>query len=416
MTQKLYHKNFIILVLGQIISLFGNAIQRFALSLYLLDLTGSAAIFATILALSMIPVVVLAPIAGMLADRGNKKKAMVFLDLLSGSLLLLYVTVGLHCDEQTLVITILMILLSAIATIYQPVVNTSIPLIIPKEELVRANAIIQQVASLSNFLGPILAGVLYGVLGIRGVVIFNLISFFFSAGMELLLQIPHKKVTRNSSFRQAFLMDMKVSYQFLRYENPIVFRMLLFSGFYNLFLVPVFSVVAPYLIKITFGLSSEVYGIVEGGIALGMILGGALIGWKPRQFHIKRVHRLLYLTALAMFLMAGTLFGFGTDLLNALQSTIVFTGAGMLIMGVLGVANVLTAAYLYQAVAVEKLGKVLAFGSAFATCCIPLGQLLFGNLLELFRERLWSLLLFAGVAVFVVTLLVRWNVRQIPEE
>ena len=70
MSKKLYDKNFNILVLGQIISLFGSSIQRFALSLYLLDLTGSASVFATILAISMIPVVLISPIAGMLADRG----------------------------------------------------------------------------------------------------------------------------------------------------------------------------------------------------------------------------------------------------------------------------------------------------------------------------------------------------------
>ncbi|MFQ9955862.1 MAG: MFS transporter, partial [Turicibacter sp.] len=90
MSKKLYDKNFNILVLGQIISLFGSSIQRFALSLYLLDLTGSASVFATILAISMIPVVLISPIAGMLADRGDKKKLMVLLDVLSAVLLMAY--------------------------------------------------------------------------------------------------------------------------------------------------------------------------------------------------------------------------------------------------------------------------------------------------------------------------------------
>ena len=62
MSTQLYHKNFNLLVIGQIISLFGSSIQRFALSLYLLDLTGSASIFASILAISMIPVVLVSPV------------------------------------------------------------------------------------------------------------------------------------------------------------------------------------------------------------------------------------------------------------------------------------------------------------------------------------------------------------------
>ena len=90
---------------------------------------------------------------------------------------------------------------------------------------------------------------------------------------------------------------MKESYHYLRYENLIVFRMLLFSGFYNLFLVPVFSVATPYLIKVKFALSSEVYGWAEGMIALGMIIGGLIITYQPHRFHIKRVYHLLYLTS-----------------------------------------------------------------------------------------------------------------------
>ena len=152
MSKKLYHKNFNILVIGQIISLFGSSIQRFALSLYLLDLTGSASVFATILAISMIPVVVISPIAGILADRGDKKKLMVGLDVLSVALLIFYSILVLKGQDNEVMIAIVMVLLSIISTIYQPVVNTCVPIIVKDNQLVRANAIIQQVSSLSNFL------------------------------------------------------------------------------------------------------------------------------------------------------------------------------------------------------------------------------------------------------------------------
>ena len=63
---KMKNKNFIIIVIGQIISLFGNAIQRLSMSLYLLKFTGSAAVFSNILAISTIPYILFAPIAGRL--------------------------------------------------------------------------------------------------------------------------------------------------------------------------------------------------------------------------------------------------------------------------------------------------------------------------------------------------------------
>lgn len=426
MTERLYHKNFNILVIGQIISLFGSSIQRFALSLYLLDLTGSAGIFASILAISMIPVVLIAPVAGILADRGNKKRLMVILDVISGVLLIGYVVLKGQGGNQTVIIAVLMLLLSTISTIYQPVVNTCIPILVNENHLVRANAIIQQVASLSNFLGPIIAGVLYGAFGITGVVVINMVSFLFSAGIELLLDIPEvdksqvdrselEGVIEKESLTQIFKQDMKESFHYLRFENKIIFRMLLFSGFYNLFLVPVFSVVAPYLIKITFGLSDEIYGMAEGCIALGMIFGGLIIAWKPSMFHIKRVHRLLYVTSVSMFIMAGSVMLFERGNISAISGAIFFALAGMLIMGILGVANVLSAAYLYAEVDASKLGKILAFGSAFATLCIPIGQIMFGGLVEMFESSLYWLLGIAGFFVLIVTLLVRWNVLQIKD-
>ena len=416
MGKTLYEKNFNILVLGQVISLFGSSIQRFALSLYLLDLTGSAGIFSAILALSMVPVVLISPIAGMLADRGNKKRLMIGLDSLSALLLLVYVWIVFNGQDHVLVIATVMVLLSTISTIYQPVVNTCVPLIVSRDHLVRANAIIQQVASLSQFLGPILAGLLYGFFGITGVVIINLVSFLFSALLELFLEIPHQRREGQQSFKAAFMTDMKESYHYLRHENLIVCRMLLFSGFYNLFLVPVFSVATPYLIKVTFALSSEVYGWAEGMIALGMIVGGFIITYRPNHFHIKRVYQLLYLTSVSMMLMGGVVYLFHFGFIYAATSVVIFTVFGMIIMGVLGIANVLSAAYLYQAVDGAILGKILAFGSAFATLCIPLGQILFGGLLEVLSQKLYLLILMAAFFVFLVTLLVRWNVRLIKED
>lgn len=415
MSKKLYHKNFNILVIGQIISLFGSSIQRFALSLYLLDLTGSASVFATILAISMIPVVVISPIAGILADRGDKKKLMVGLDVLSATLLIFYSIIVLKGQDNEVMIAIVMVLLSIISTIYQPVVNTCVPIVVKDDQLVRANAIIQQVSSLSNFLGPILAGMLYGLFGIIGVIILNLVSFLFSAILELFLDIPHQKSKEKQSFSNIFMTDMKESYHYLRFKNPIVFRMLLFSGFYNLFLVPVFSVAAPYLIKVTFKMSSEIYGVAEGIIALGMIIGGFIITYKPDQFHIKRVHRLLYFTSISMLMMGIGVYLFQAGLSSSWVSVFIFTVFGMVIMVILGIANVLSAAYLYQAVDGSMLGKILAFGSAFAILCIPMGQILFGGLIELFETNIYWLIYIAAIFVLGVTLLVRWNVLKIKD-
>ena len=187
------NKNFIIIVIGQIISLFGNAIQRFSMSLYVLEFTGSAATFANILAISTIPYILFAPIAGRLTDNVDKKKIMVYLDLLCSVLMGSYALILFKGRDHELIVVAVMFILSICATLYGPAVVSSIPQVVEEDKLTSANGIINQVGSIVNFVGPILAGLLYGLLGIKVIVVINAVSFLLSAIMELFLEIPDIK-------------------------------------------------------------------------------------------------------------------------------------------------------------------------------------------------------------------------------
>lgn len=78
--QKLFQRDFTMVVIGQIISLFGNGILRFALPLYLLRETGSSSLFGIVTACSFIPMVIFSLFGGVVADRVNKRNIMVVLD------------------------------------------------------------------------------------------------------------------------------------------------------------------------------------------------------------------------------------------------------------------------------------------------------------------------------------------------
>ena len=87
MNQKLVSRDFTLVVIGQIISLFGNAAIRFALPLYLLNQTGSSAIYGTVTACAFIPAILLSPIGGIVADRVNKRDIMVILDFFTAAVI-----------------------------------------------------------------------------------------------------------------------------------------------------------------------------------------------------------------------------------------------------------------------------------------------------------------------------------------
>lgn len=422
------NKNFIIIVIGQIISLFGNAVQRFSMSLYLLHFTGSTAAFAKILAISTIPYIIFAPIAGRLSDKINKKKIMVYLDFFCASLIGGYALILLNGRDSEFIVGAVMFVLSICYTLYGPAVTSSIPQIVDEEKLTSANGIINQVGSAVNFVGPILAGVLYGLVGIKLIVIINALSFLMSAILELFLDIPDAESKTNNVIRKDKLsddynssdrllsfefvknsfIDMKNTFMYLMNENKIILGIIVSYALGNIFLVPILSIVAPYFINIYLGLPSEIYGIVEGVCVLGMICGGFWISIKPEIFSMKKVHYTYVPMILGVALMSVIVF-FKID--NYAMAGL-FSLSGMAIMMSLSLSNVLTLTFIQKEISMDMLGSVSALSTAVATISVAPGQLLFGEAIDS-GIPIGMILLITLCANFCLVLFIRWNVRKL---
>ncbi len=443
------NKNFIIIVIGQIISLFGNAIQRFSMSLYLLEFTGSTAAFANILAISTIPYILFAPIAGMLSDNVNRKKIMVYLDLFCSILIGGYAFIVFSGNDHKLIVAAVMFMLSICYTLYGPAVTASIPQVVDEEKLTSANGIISQVGSVVNFLGPILAGILYGIVGIKLIVIINAISFFASAVMEMFLDIPdvvkdldkkdlnsdtniadmeiastveitrskdqNTKNSKNTNskvlsvrFIKDSFMDMYKTFKYLSKKKKVVLGIIASYALCNIFLVPVLTILAPYFINIFLGLPSQIYGIVEGIFVLGMIIGGFWISIKPKIFSMKKVHY-TYFPMIAGVLLMSSL---GAVKANNYVLAVLFGISGMAIMMSLSLSNVLTLTFIQKEVPLEMLGKVSAFSTAIATISVAPGQLLYGQVIEA-GIPIGIILLITAAANIGLIIFVKWNVREL---
>lgn len=412
------NKNFIIIVIGQIISLFGNAIQRFSMSLYLLEFTGSTGAFARILAISTIPYIIFAPIAGRLSDKINRKKIMVYLDYFCSILIGVYALILLKGHDSQFIVGTVMFILSICFTLYRPAVTSSIPQVVEEDNLTSANGIINQVGSIVNFAGPILAGVLYGLLGIKIIVIINAVSFLLSAVMEMFLVIPdvvhvNEDVENQDKFQlMSFIknsfVDMKNTLVYLKKENKVVLGIVVSYALCNIFLVPILSIVAPYFINILLGLPSQVYGIVEGICVLGMILGGFWISVKPKMFSIKKVHY-TYLPMIGGVTFMSVL---GFVKTNNYTAAGIFALCGMAIMLSLSLSNVLTLTFIQKQVPEYMLGSVSAFSTAVATISVAPGQLLFGKLIDV-GIPIGILLGVTALINVGLLLFIRWNVSRV---
>ena len=395
----LFKRDFILVVIGQIISLFGNAILRFALPLYLLRETGSSALFGMVTACSFAPMVVLSMIGGVLADRVNKRNIMVGLDFCTAVLILIfYLSLG-KLPTVPLFIAVLM-LLYGISGTYQPSVQASIPLLVSSEKLMAGNAVINQVNTLSGLLGPVIGGIMFGMWGIYPILILSIGCFAFSAVMEIFIHIPHEKRVRESSILTVVGNDLKESYQFVKTEKPIFFSVVFLISIFNLILSSVMIVGTPILITQVLKMSDTMYGFTQGALALGGLCGGILTAAIAEKLKLKNSYSLLLVCAASVALMGISLVFHIPAILSYWAITLMsFTAMG---------ASTLFVVQIYTMVQEQTppqlVGKIMAALISIAMCGQPIGQAIYGVLFDIFESRTWIVLIVAAVAAFLIAL------------
>lgn len=405
-----FRRDFVLMVIGQIISLFGNAILRFALSLYVLTLTGSSAVFGGIMAIAMIPTVLLSPIGGVLADRLPRQRIMVVLDFTTCAFIVLY-ALFFAASGALPVITVFLVLLALIQAVYQPAVQASLPSLVDGEHLMSANGIVLQVQALASLLGPVLGGILYAAFGLRPILAASAVCFFLSAVMELFIRIPFTPLARTASALKQIVRDLGEAGRFLSQEKPRLLKLLIIVAGINLFLSSLFIIGIPYLVKIHLGLSDQLYGFSEAALGLGTILGGLSAGLLAKKLQIERSYlfmmgttALLLPIVLTLFLGAVPLVSYGVLLLCVILS-----------MAFAALFNIAAQTFLQQQTPSALLGKVGAFVTTICTCAIPLGQAMYGGLFELFKAAPWAVVLFGAVMSLLLTLCIRSALKGVAE-
>lgn len=391
-------KDFILIVLGQIISLFGNAILRFALPLYLLDTTGSAALFGLVSALSFIPMILLTPVGGMVADRLNKRNIMVVLDFSTAGLILIFSILMGKISIIVLLIAFLM-LLYGIQGIYQPAVQASIPLLMEGEKLMVGNAVINQVSALSGLLGPIIGGILYGFAGIVPILAVGGVCFFLSAVMEIFIKIPHKRLPDRGGILAAASHDLKESIHFIAKENPVLLKGTLIVSVFNLVLSSMIVIGLPVIIKQVLVMSDQMYGYTQGALAAGGLLGGIMTGVLTKKMRIGNCYMLLagtsfLLIPMGVVLMSGSL---------ALLSWLVISVCSFLMMVLSTMFTIQMLTFVQSQTPSHLIGKVVAWVMTLAMCAQPVGQAIYGGLFEKFKTQSWWIIFGAAVISAIVS-------------
>lgn len=404
MKQNLFSRDFTLVVIGQIISLFGNATIRFALPLYLLNQTGSSALYGTVMACAFIPTILLSPVGGIVADRVNKRNIMVILDFFTAAVILVF-SLLLGNVNLVVLLTVTMMLLYGIAGAYQPSVQASIPALVDPEHFMEANSIINTISSFANLIGPVLGGMLYSTYGLKMVLMLCMACFFLSAVMEIFIRIPFAKQASRGGILKMVKGDFLESFRFIRKEKPQIGRATLVVCEINLFLSAMIIVAVPYLVTEVLELGSEtaantLYSFSQGALAAGGLAGGILAGVLGKKLSVHKAGHLIAAAAIAVFPM-----GIALALnLFAMGSYLVITGCCFVIMVLSTMFSVQMISFVQAETPGHLIGKVIAVILTIAMCAQPLGNALYGVLFELCEGFEFAVIWFAGGISLVIAL------------
>lgn len=395
----LVSRDFILLVTGQGISLFGNMMLRFAMSMWVLDETGSATVFSSILAVSIVPTIILSPFGGVLADRINRRTIMVALDALSAALILASALIFVAIGFNIVAIATMQVLLAVLGAFETPTVQAALPQMFRsygQSTMRQAMAVVNQVQQLSSLLPSFLGGVLYAMVGIRLMMIITIICFALAATLECFIRLAAPD--RGTGTLPTPLEDLKAGVRFLVADRPALLRLLALVSVLN-FLGTGYSAVGfPYTIRTALGFDATVYGISDGLIGIAGIAGAFMAGLIAAKLTMR--HFPLTLFAFSLTLIPPiVVFILPANAWTRLIVLVTFTCC-MIIASCF--ANIIAIPTIQMSTPEAMTGKVMSITAALSMCAMPLGQMTYGWAYDRFPVSAILIATTLGIAALTV--------------
>lgn len=405
--EKLFTRNFTLLILGQVSSLTGNYTLKFALSMYVLEQTGSASIFAGMLSAALLPTVLLSPFGGILADRANRKHIMVALDTLSG-LVVLAAGLLLPLGRELWVIGALLVLLSVLAAFESPTVQACVPQMVSPQNLVQGNAVVSQVSAVTSLVTPFLGSLFYTAFGIGPVFAAAVVCFWLTALLECMIHLEYQKPPRTAGIGAIVREDLALSAHFLRREQPDILKLLLLAALAGMFVSGTAVVGFPYLVRTVLGLSATYYGAAESAMGAAAILGSLCAGLLGKKLRVRDMA--------AIFLSFGlSLFPIGLSFLLPVGRMARY-GVLLFFFCVcqLGVCIFSTYAItlIQQRTPEQLMGKVMSCVFTLSMCAQPVGQVVYGALFDCFSDSVYWVLIPTGMLICLIAVASRGFLKR----
>lgn len=356
------NRDFILLWLGQSISKLGTSLYDIALMWYIYKKTGSSIALGLSVLCFTVPKVLIAPLSGVFADRLNKKKIIINMDILNGIVMLIFSWFIFADTYPIYIYYIFMILSSIITEIFNPAISSAIPIIVEEKDLKDANTLNQMTSQIINIFGPALSGILIAFINMSMLFFLNGLSFLICAGFEGFIKIPKMDT---SKIGNGIGLQFKEGLIFILGDKLLLYIVIAGGVIINFFLAPL-TIFETVLSTKILNVGSTGFGMMNSAISIGALIGALLI---MSNIFINKYK--MVIIGLCLEGVAVTLSGIVPNFYVVLAAMSIL-GLGLSMAGI-GIST------LYQTlIPKEKMGRVMALASTLCGVTVPLGTL-FGS-------------------------------------
>ncbi|WP_052144793.1 MFS transporter [Halalkalibacter okhensis] len=391
-------------MISKLISTFGAQIYTFAISFYILQMTGSATSFATNLICNILPRTILAPFAGAITDRYSKKTIVICAQIATTLTIVGLLIVTLTSGLSLLSIYVTTIILSLTSTFSGIAFTSSITGLINKERIQKAMSLNQMSISFAAVGSPAIGGLLYGTVSMPIFLLVYMTASILAVILESTMNFrlfSQPKEEKEGEQKESILKSIKLGIGYLKLQPVIV--LMLWIGLMVNFLFGAFEVGYSYILIEKLKMESQHFGFTQGAFSVGMLL-------MSLYFSIRKEVKFPLLISKRGILALGVIMGaISLPLISTLPNNLVFVYYLILMFcfgSIIIVINTPLQVMLQKTIDDAYKGRVFSIIETMSMALIPLGMVMYGFLYDIFPGQ-WILLLSAASLIIVVLFLAR---------
>ncbi|MCK6585691.1 MAG: MFS transporter [Anaerolineales bacterium] len=365
---------FTIVWLGQIVSVLASAMSQFGLTIWMFQKTESATALGLMQVFFITPFLLISPIAGVMVDRHNRKMMMMVSDLMAGIatiIILIFQSLGILAFWHLYFASIIY----GLGMAFQwPAYSAAISTMVPKEQYARANGMMSLVEAGPNVVAPLLAGALLPVIGLTGILLFDVVTFLFAIGALMIVHVPQPERTmEGEQGKGSIWKEAAYGFKYI-FTRPSLLGLQLTFFVGNLFAGIAYTLVAPMILSRTDN-NSLLLGSTQSAGAIGGLIGGiAMSAWGGFK---RRVHGVL---------IGWMISGIGIAILGLTGGLPVWIAGSIIAAIVIPLVNGSNQAIWQSKVAPDVQGRVFSARRLIAWFTNPISPIIAGTLADFVLE------------------------------